>query len=150
MGDRFTTFSGSDWIQEGGKIIGWYFSWISKPSVTIPRMLFTISKSLDHEGFEITSTHLYVLHNIPLQRLVDLNRKMNDLVFLHDRFFALCNISEENIENLILECTYSKKVWKNIGILIGINNFWATNTGEVMLRGWYKKHQVIFYKTLYN
>ena len=116
MGDTFTAFSGSDWIQEGGNLIGGYFSWIGKPSVSVPTLLVTISQSLEQGGFERTSALLYVLHNIALQRLVDLNRQLNALVFLHDRALRLKDAMAEGGDDLPIRCKERKRLGKLLQI----------------------------------
>ncbi|KAH9311465.1 hypothetical protein KI387_026500, partial [Taxus chinensis] len=90
MGDTFTAYSGNDWMQEGGNLTeGGYFSWIGKSFVPVPDVLVAISESLEQGGFENTSALVYVLHNIALQRLVDLNRHIKALEFLHDKTVRL-------------------------------------------------------------
>lgn len=116
MGDTFTAFSGSDWIQEGGNLIGGYFSWIGKPSVSVPTMLLTVSQSLEQDGFERTSALLYVLHNIALQRLVDLNRQLNALAFLHDKTLRLNRAMAEGGDDLPIQCKERKRLEKRIQI----------------------------------
>lgn len=116
MGDTFTAFSGSDWIQEGANLIGGYFSWIGKPSVSVPTMLVTISQSLEQDGFERTSALLYVLHNIALQRLVDLNRQLNALAFLHDKTLRLKHAMAEGGDDLPIQCKERKRLEKLLQI----------------------------------
>eukprot|EP01018_Ginkgo_biloba_P032904 Gb_28853 [translate_table: standard] len=48
----------------------------------------------------------------------------------------LCKASEESNNHIIMECNFSKQVWKEIAFLTGLKHAWSGSTVEEGLRGW--------------
>jgi hypothetical protein len=56
--------------------------------------------------------------------------------FYRARWCCQCHQAEETIVHLMLECPYSKEVWKEVERLIGIGNLWEGGSLEEAFKTW--------------
>ncbi|PQQ02293.1 uncharacterized protein Pyn_25254 [Prunus yedoensis var. nudiflora] len=82
MGDSFTSYSGSDWIDMTDWINGEYFSWIVQPSASLPVVIQSISNIYCKDSAADSSPLTYVMHAMAVRRLVDLNRHIKSFEYL--------------------------------------------------------------------
>ncbi|VFQ82974.1 unnamed protein product [Cuscuta campestris] len=81
MRDSFTSYSGSEWLEKADLSEG-YFSWIIEPSASLLSVLNIVSDvCLQHTVMDC-SPLIYVMNNMAVQRLVDLNRQIRSIDYL--------------------------------------------------------------------
>ncbi|KAF8405366.1 hypothetical protein HHK36_010270 [Tetracentron sinense] len=117
MGDLYTAYSGMDWMERTDWTDEGYFSWIIKPSASLPTIIQSVSDiCLQHSIAECASV-IYVLHVMALQRLVDLNRQIKAFEFLQERVVQLVQMKLTDDAGLPLSRKESRKRRRHISIL---------------------------------
>ncbi|CAN6485686.1 unnamed protein product [Victoria cruziana] len=112
VGDPFTAFSGKELTERAEWMDAGYFSWITRPSISLLDFIQSISNFLSEED---CSSLVYVLHVICLERLDDLNRQINALKFLEEQRANLESVKSLHVGDS--EPHKVKKMWQKLNRL---------------------------------
>ncbi|XP_021819976.1 uncharacterized protein LOC110761732 [Prunus avium] len=117
MGDSFTSYSGSDWIDMTDWINGEYFSWIIQPSASLPVVIQSISNIYCKDSAADSSPLTYVMHAMAVRRLVDLNRHIKSFEYLMQNNENLVQVRLLDDAGLSMCRKRSKKLERHISVL---------------------------------
>lgn len=82
MGDSFTAYSGSEWLERTGLLEEGYFSWIIEPSASLLAVINIVSDVYLRDVVMDCSPLICVMNLMALQRLVDLNKQIRSIDYL--------------------------------------------------------------------
>ncbi|XP_022146290.1 uncharacterized protein LOC111015534 isoform X3 [Momordica charantia] len=117
IGDSMVAYSACDWMQRTDWSDEGYFSWIIQPSASVLAVAQSIC-SLYHQGTdEDWYPLIYVLLTMALQRLVDLNRQIDSLEYLHQRNENLMQVEVLGDDDLSVLRKKSKKFGRLVSVL---------------------------------
>ncbi|XP_019169327.1 PREDICTED: uncharacterized protein LOC109165139 isoform X1 [Ipomoea nil] len=111
MGDSFTAYSGSEWLESTGSIEEGYFSWIIKPSASLLAVINIVSDVYLQDAVTDCSPLIYVMNVMALQRLVDLNRQIRSIDYLLLKNDNLTHSKIVDDAGLSFSCKDTRK-WK--------------------------------------
>lgn len=97
MGDSFTALTGKDWIERADWIDEGYFSWIVKPSSSLPTVIQSISDGCVQNSALDCYSLVFVFHMMAIQRLVDLKRMIKSVEYVAqcDHLMLLTNSASD-------------------------------------------------------
>nr|CAD1838108.1 unnamed protein product [Ananas comosus var. bracteatus] len=84
MGSLFSVCHGTEWTDKSNYVDEGYFSWIVKPSISLLDFIKYFRDASFNRSYEDCGPLVYVLHIMALQRLNNLNRKIQAFTFLLD------------------------------------------------------------------
>ncbi|XP_038902651.1 uncharacterized protein LOC120089295 [Benincasa hispida] len=116
-GDSFMAYSACDWMQRTDWSDEGYFSWIIQPSASV---LFVVESvcSLYHQSTNVGWYPLiYVLLTMAIQRLVDLNKQIGSLEYLHQRNENLMQVEVLSDDDLSVLQKKRKKFGRLVSVL---------------------------------
>ncbi|CAI9104701.1 OLC1v1003429C2 [Oldenlandia corymbosa var. corymbosa] len=77
-----TAYSGKDWLEGIFQYEEGYFFWINKPSATLLSIMHNVSNIYLQENLGTCPPLVYVLNALSIQRIIDLNGRLNSLEYL--------------------------------------------------------------------
>ncbi|KAK6946382.1 Nucleolar 27S pre-rRNA processing, Urb2/Npa2, C-terminal [Dillenia turbinata] len=110
MGDSITVYSGNEWLEQNSWKQGGYFNWIVQSSASLLEIIHSVLDIYLQDNSADCSPLIFVMQNMALQRLVDLNRQISSLEYLlqHNNHIVESELMDD--DGLPEECKKSKKV----------------------------------------
>ncbi|XP_008457645.3 uncharacterized protein LOC103497293 [Cucumis melo] len=128
-GDSFMAYSACDWMQKTDWSDEGYFSWITQSSASVLVIVESVC-SLYHQSTNVGWYSLiYVLLIMVLQRLVDLNKQISSLEYLHQRSENLMQVEVLSDDDLSV---LQKKI-KRFGRLVSVLRKEAEDLTDFMM-----------------
>ena len=116
-GDSFMAYSACDWMQKTDWSDEGYFSWITQSSASVLVIIESVC-SLYHQSTNVGWYPLiYVLLIMVLQRLVDLNKQIGSLEYLHQRSENLMQVEVLSDDDLSVLQKKIKKFGRLVSVL---------------------------------
>lgn len=117
IGDSVVAHSACDWMQRTDMSDEGYFSWIIRPSTSVLVVAQSVCSLYNKDTDVGWYPLIYVLLTMALQRLVDLNKQIGSLEYLHQRNENLMQVEVLGDDGLSVLRKKSKKFGRLVSVL---------------------------------